>query len=421
MRLLTLLRSLAFTLIAMCVLSGCQQILNRLADSLTGSSNQTASAPAQPAPALSPAPEPGPPSEPAPVLPTTSPAQTAPQAGTQVQASPPTPAAVNTAPKTVAQTPAAKPSPPVQEPAKAPSTRTSESPQMAKPAPAAPSEVAAVAPQKALRSFRDCADCPLMIQLPAGSFVMGSPATEKGRDADESPMVKLSMTTFAIGQTEITRGQWRAFEAETGHRAAAGCLNWEGDGYNKLPNADWQNPGYPQTDQHPVVCVSWLDAQAYAEWLSRKTGQRYRLPKESEWEYAARSGSPSAYAWKEEPQGICAQANAADASLVQQRPRLPAQSCKDGFAFTAPVGSFAPNAWGVYDMHGNVMEWVGDCWQAQLPQNPDQAAPLNCRSRSMRGGGWDLPATFARSAYRGKASEGNRGTATGFRLAREMP
>lgn len=260
-----------------------------------------------------------------------------------------------------------------------------------------------------------------MIELPAGSFVMGSPTSEKGRDADESPMVKLGMPTFAIGQSEITRGQWRAFESETGYRAAAGCLNWEGDGYNKLPDADWKNPGFVQTDQHPVVCVSWLDAQAYADWLSRKTGKRYRLPKESEWEYAARAGTSTAYPWKEEPQGLCGRANAADAALVQARPRLPAQGCNDGFAFTAPVGSFAPNAWGLFDLHGNVMEWVADCWQAQLPQNPDLASPLNCRSRAMRGGGWDLPASFARSAYRGKASEGNRGTATGFRLARDMP
>jgi formylglycine-generating enzyme required for sulfatase activity len=258
-----------------------------------------------------------------------------------------------------------------------------------------------------------------MVKLPAGTFLMGSPGNEAGRDSDETPRIQVAVAAFAIGRTEVTRSQWMAFERESGHRADSGCLTWDGDGYVLAAHLGWKNPGFAQTEDHPVVCVNAADAQAFAQWVSRKTGQIYRLPREHEWEYAARSGAQSAYAWASGAAGVCTHANGADAALLQKNPRWPGQSCQDGFAYTAPVGSFAPNAWGVYDMHGNVMEWTQDCWSTQLVQPDSGLAPLNCGRLVTRGGGWDLPVSFLRSAYRGKAPARNRGTGTGFRLVRE--
>jgi formylglycine-generating enzyme required for sulfatase activity len=272
-----------------------------------------------------------------------------------------------------------------------------------------------------LRTFRDCSDCPVMVRLPAGSFWMGSPESEMGRDADESPLLRSEVGAFAIGQTEVTRVHWAAFERDSGHRAALGCLTWAGDGYVLAGHLGWRYPGFAQSDEHPVVCINWQDAQAYAQWLSRKTGHVYRLPQEHEWEYAARAGAQTPYPWSGGVAEICAHANGADATLSLKQPHWPAQSCDDGHAFTSPVGSYTPNAWGLYDMQGNAMEWVQDCWRSTLDRPDSAMAPLNCSSRVIRGGGWDLPAHHLRSARRGKASPLNRGTATGFRLVRQLP
>lgn len=271
------------------------------------------------------------------------------------------------------------------------------------------------------RLLKDCDSCPRMVVLPGGHVVMGSPADEAGRDDDESPQLRVAVAAFAMAQTEVTRGQWQAFERASGHRAASGCLSRSEDGYVKEAHLGWRYPGFAQSDAHPVVCVSWQDAQAYAQWLSRKTGHGYRLPTESEWEYAARAGTATAYPWPAGAQRLCEHANGADAALARQRPQLHAQVCDDGHPFTAPVGSFAPNAWGLYDMHGNAMEWVQDCWSPQLQAEAAQQAPLHCRSRVTRGGGWDLTAPYLRSAYRGKAPQANQGAATGFRLVRSLP
>jgi formylglycine-generating enzyme required for sulfatase activity len=267
--------------------------------------------------------------------------------------------------------------------------------------------------------FKDCPSCPTMVNLPAGLLLMGSPDNEIGRDPDESPLTQVNVAAFSIAQTEVTRANWVEFERESGYRALSGCLTWEGDGYELKAHLGWRSPGFVQQDEHPVVCVSWQDAQAYARWLSQKTGHAYRLPQEHEWEYAARAGSPTAYPWSSSD--VCGQANGADAALNRLRPQWPAEKCQDGYAFTAPVGSYPSNAWGLYDMHGNVMEWVQDCWTPQVSIRVSGQVPLNCRSRVMRGGGWDLKAAFLRSAYRGKASEANRGSGTGFRLVRATP
>ena len=260
-----------------------------------------------------------------------------------------------------------------------------------------------------------------MVILPSGVFQMGSPGSELDRHDDESPLTRISLQSFAIGQTEVTRAEWLEFERESGYRASSGCLVWDGDGYVRAAHLGWRYPGFEQSDQHPVTCVSWLDARAYADWLSKKTGHKYRLPLEKEWEYAARAGSQSPFHWAVAAAGMCSYANVADAALLQKQPRWSAEKCKDGYPYTAPVGSFIPNAWGLFDMHGNVMEWVQDCWGPQISADGSGTTPLNCRSRVTRGGGWDLIAPYSRSAYRGKAPEANRGTGTGFRLVREVP
>ena len=267
--------------------------------------------------------------------------------------------------------------------------------------------------------FQDCESCPKMVRLPAGSFRMGSPANEIGRHADESPLVQIDVPAFALALTEVTRFDWALFERQSGYRTASGCLTWDGDGYVQAAHLDWRDPGFSHSDEHPAVCVSWQDAQAYARWLSTKTGHQYRLPSEREWEYAARAGSSKPYPWAGTT--VCDHANVADETLRLKHPAWPIEKCNDGYPFTAPVGSYAPNAFGLYDMHGNVMEWVQDCWSPQLQASDGRSAVLNCRSRVLRGGGWDLTAFYMRSAYRGKAAMANRGSATGLRMARTLP
>lgn len=344
---------------------------------------------------------------------------------TMLQAAQPPAEAQPAQPVPLAQQP--QPAPQTQQGQPAPTALTPPAPPaspVAKPAVATPASSGAP-PAKAsslsqlAATFQECDSCPVMVKLPAGTFQMGSPGNEAGRDSDEAPRMSVAVTAFAIGRTEVTRSQWMAFERESGHRADSGCLTWDGDGYVLGAHLGWKTPGFAQTDDHPVVCVTAADAQAFAQWVSRKTGQLYRLPREHEWEYAARSGSQSAYPWASGAEGVCTHANGADAVLLQKNPRWPGQSCQDGFAYTAPVGSFVPNAWGVYDMHGNVMEWTQGCWAAQLVQPDSGLAPLNCGRLVTRGGGWDLPVTFLRSAYRGKAPARNRGTGIGFRLVRE--
>jgi formylglycine-generating enzyme required for sulfatase activity len=226
---------------------------------------------------------------------------------------------------------------------------------------------------------------------------------------------------FALALTEVTRFDWALFERQSGYRAASGCLTWDGDGYVQAAHLGWRNPGFSHSDEHPAVCVSWQDAQAYARWLSTKTGHQYRLPSEREWEYAARAGSPRPYPWAGTT--VCDHANVADETLRLKHPAWPIEKCNDGYPFTAPVGSYAPNAFGLYDMHGNVWEWVEDCFHdsyAGLP--PDGSAwTTACASpqRVLRGGSWSDEASSMRN--RGRYAPEVRNLITGFRLARTAP
>jgi formylglycine-generating enzyme required for sulfatase activity len=153
------------------------------------------------------------------------------------------------------------------------------------------------APAKPGKTFRDCQDCPEMMEIPAGSFMMGAPASEPGRDAIEGPQRRVSIRSFAAGKFDVTRGQWAAFVSATRRPTTEGC---DYSGFEKKEDqakASWSHLGFPQDDTHPVVCVTFADAQDYVRWLSAKTGKKYRLLSEAEWEYAARAGTSTTYPW----------------------------------------------------------------------------------------------------------------------------
>lgn len=289
------------------------------------------------------------------------------------------------------------------------------------------------APQAAQRPgsvFQDCPDCPRMVILPAGEFTMGSPAAEAGRGVDEGPQRQVSIAqTFALGRSEVTVAEFRRFVEESGYRTEAerdtraqGCSGFIYEAATQ-PVTSWRNPGLTQADSHPALCVSWNDARAYAQWLSKKTGKRYRLPTEAEWEYAARAGSAASRYWGDDSVQACRYANVADQSRVQSWGFGQKHECTDGHYFTAPAGGYAPNRFGLYDMIGNVWEWTEDCWNAGYAGAPaDGSAWLagDCAQRVSRGGSWSTVPRFARSAARHKNAADHRDNLTGFRLARTL-
>ncbi len=221
------------------------------------------------------------------------------------------------------------------------------------------------------RSFTDCGVCPEMTVLPAGSYQMGAPENEQHRADDEGPVRTITFTApFAIGTTEVTRGQFKDFVAATGHWKTEGCLAWSGTELAFDPNKSWLDPGYPVTDDHPVACVSWWDARAYATWLSRITGETYRLPSEAEWEYATRGGTQTAYPFGEEI-NACDYANVSDISAKRDVPQWNNIDCDDGVGLgAAPVASYLPNGFGLYDTIGNLWEWQADCYQESFEGAP---------------------------------------------------
>jgi formylglycine-generating enzyme required for sulfatase activity len=244
--------------------------------------------------------------------------------------------------------------------------------------------------------LKDCPDCPEMVVVPAGEFMMGSPRSEPHRGDEQQHVVTL-FRAFAVSQFEITFDQWDACVKD------GGC-----GGYR--PDAPWGR------GRMPVVNVDWSDAKAYAAWLSRKTGHRYRLLSEAEWEYAARAGSAATFAFGPTLSG--AQANFDASSKTELNPKGPAH----GKAMA--VGAFRPNAFGLYDMHGNVWEWVEDCWNDQYgPSAPRDGQPAltgDCAGHVLRGGSWEDSAADARAAARVASAATDRSWSDGIRVAREL-
>lgn len=256
---------------------------------------------------------------------------------------------------------------------------------------------------KALEVFKDCDGCPEMVALPAGTFTMGSPENEEGRDGDEGPQHEVRITAFAIGKAEVTRGDYAAFVAAAkSPMQDKGCYSWLGNEWKLDPDRHWRSPGFPQTDRDPAVCVSWNDATAYIQWLSQKTGKAYRLPTESEWEYAARAGTKTRYSIGD--------------TITEKDANFGGRLGK-----TVAVGSYPANPWGLLDAHGNVSEWVEDCYHDSYRGAPADGrawVEVSCTLREVRGGSWYGIPRFLRSASRDRGQPGGRGNYLGFRVAR---
>ena len=268
--------------------------------------------------------------------------------------------------------------------------------------------------------FRDCPECPEMVVVPSGSFLMGSPDTEQGRFDNEGPVHRVAIgSPFAVGVYEVTVAEFGRFVDATGHSVGNACYVWIGNNAELKNGLGWRNPGFSQGDSHPAVCVNWEDAKAYVAWLSRKTGERYRLPSESEWEYAARAGTRTARWWGEGDSGQCTHANGVDASTGFDW----GIGCSDGHSRTAPVGRFRANAWGLHDVLGNAWEWTEDCWNGSYRSAPSDGSAWeygDCNVRVLRGGSWYNIPRFLRSAFRTGMITGLRDYSSGFRVARTL-
>ena len=293
---------------------------------------------------------------------------------------------------------------------------------------------AQVAPQ----TFSDCADCPEMVMLPGGSFTMGVPRGEEEREGvpvdlrgRSEPQRRVTIAPgLAMSRSAVTLGQFAAFVAATGHTPGSGCWAFVNNGttyeYQEAPALNWRNPGFPQKEDHPVVCVSWLDAQAYARWLATTTGKPYRLPSEAEWEFAARAGTTTARYWGDTQAPACEYGNVADLSLAEalnldRRPQFTFR-CTDRHIYTAPVGSFRPNAFGLHDMLGNVWQWTLDCLNPTLEGQPMDGSPRlagDCANRSMRGGSWSHLPWYVRAGNRVRGTAVDRYNFAGIRVVRD--
>jgi len=266
---------------------------------------------------------------------------------------------------------------------------------------------------------------PEMVSIPAGSFMMGSPDNEEGRDSDEGPVHKVYIKAFKMGKYEVTRGQFRAFVNATNYKTEAergnGCYGLVGTSWEQKKEFNWRNVGFSQTDQHPVVCVIGKDAYAYTEWLSRKTGKKYRLPTEAEWEYAARAGTTTSRYWGDDPDRACRYANVADQAAKRKfSDWWTIHNCDDGYVFTAPVGRFQANRWGLEDMLGNVWEWT--CSEYVSPYNGSEKRCLSknrAKGLALRGGSWNHVPRNVRAAYRNDNDDPSN--YKGFRVAGEGP
>ena len=225
----------------------------------------------------------------------------------------------------------------------------------------------------------------------------------------------------------MTVGEFGAFVQATVYRTEAekgqGCAAWDGTTWAYDAQRNWRAPGFTQGDDHPVVCVSWNDAKAYLNWLSKESGQAYRLPSEAQWESATRAGSTSARFWGKNEDQACAYGNVADKAAKRQHPNWPVHNCDDGFLNTAPVGSFKANTFGLEDMLGNVREWTEDCWNGFYVGAPSDGSAWTkgeCGRRVLRGGSWNITPVIVRSADRSWDFTGGRDINSGFRPARTL-
>jgi len=263
----------------------------------------------------------------------------------------------------------------------------------------------------------------MMVGIPAGKFVMGSPPTERGRFDAEGPQHVVSVPAFALAKYEVTTAEFLTFLRETGYQPAP-CNPILGLTWKTVRRGLAYPPGLTDPPLEPAVCLSWNDAQAYIKWINGKvqgsgaainsSGGPYRLPSEAEWEYAARAGTTTARWWGE----AIGTGNAN------------CDGCKSQWDGTqiAPIGAFGPNPFGLYDMLGNVWQWVNDCWNESYigaPNDGSSWATGDCTRHVLRGGSWSNVPIFIRSASRSKSDAAGRdfdySIYAGFRLARTLP
>jgi formylglycine-generating enzyme required for sulfatase activity/WD40 repeat protein len=294
----------------------------------------------------------------------------------------------------------------------------------------APSPASSIPGEKALKAesvFTNSIGMKLAL-IPAGTFWMGSPSW--GADWEKPEHEVVITKPFYLGIYPVTVGEFRKFVEETGYKTEAEA---DGKGANSFPvvggttllqgpESIWRNSGWVQTDRHPVVDVSWNDAMRFCAWLSKKEGREYRLPTEAQWEYACRAGTRTRNSTGDDPESLEGYANVADASAKQKFGGETGRF-EDGFAFTSPVGTFKPNPWGLYDMHGNVLQWCRDWYdQTYYAHSPredpeDNNDQLPARSGILRGGAWNLHPQYCRSAYRHAYARSSRFPNAGFRVS----
>ena len=271
---------------------------------------------------------------------------------------------------------------------------------------------------------------PEMVEIPAGSFTMGSPDSEPGRNSDEGPQRTVQISAFQMGRTEVTRAEFHQFVESTGHVTDAekqdGCFTWNDQKTESVqnPQFNWLEPGIEQGESHPVVCVSWNDAKAYIAWLNESLGLSeadglYRLPTEAEWEYATRAGTDGPFSFD----------GPIDTDKANYDGTYTYDDSLEGVyrQTTVPVSSLPANPWGLHEVHGNVWEWVEDCWHESYTDAPaDDRAWLegnegDCGIRVLRGGSWAFEPDNLRAAYRVYSNPFNAVNYVGFRLARTHP
>lgn len=279
--------------------------------------------------------------------------------------------------------------------------------------------------------------------IPAGVFLMGSPEDEKGRERDEGPVHRVRITKpFYLGNYEVTVGQFRQFVNATGYKTDAekdavggwGYTGVEERPFKRDPQYTWRETGFSQSDDYPVVNVSWNDAVAFCEWLSRREKKNYRLPTEAQWEYACRAGTRTRFYHGDVEEELAGVGNVSDATANAKfavwmkisevdRLKMGTATHSDGYVFTAPVGRFRANAFGLYDMHGNVWDWCADWDDADYYQDSptdDPTGPAEGSSRIRRGGSWLHSAKYARSAQRRRYPPDGRNSPIGFRVVQVL-
>lgn len=265
--------------------------------------------------------------------------------------------------------------------------------------------------------FRDCPDCPTMVVVPAGSFEMGYVPTDENPETDAAPVHTVVIKRdFAVGAYEITRADFKRFATSTEYISKDECNIYETDWWFVKKGISWRNPGYDQTENDPVVCVTWYEAQEYIKWLCLITGFGYRLLSEAEWEYVAKTGSAAQDADK---------ISHDNANYGAVKCCGPKRGGLDHWDYTAPVGSFEADSLGLYDIRGNVWEWLSDCYHENYEGAPTDGSPRlsDCsapESRVVRGGSWGDDVFYLRTAYRLRGPAENGYFTLGFRVARSL-